>query len=124
MPKTFGSLELGGLVLDNRPMPKYARPAGGEGAEEAISVFGNGVKAAIIRYLRQNPNVTSGSIGSALDLRSATYIPYLGDLEDGGFLIADPPRSSRKKGEWPTYRVNDAVVTALYLRLGQEIGEI
>lgn len=105
-------------------MPKYARPTGGEGAEQAISVFGNGVKAGIIRYLRQHPNVTRKSIASALDLPPTTFIAYLGDLEDEGFLIADPPRSSRKKGEWPSYRVNDAVVTALYLRLGQEIGEI
>ena len=124
MDKPNTSLATGGSLLNNRDMPKYARPAGGEGAEQAISVFGNGVKAGIIRYLRQNPNVTSGSIGTALDLRPATYIPYLGELEDGGFLISDPPRASRKKGEWPTYRVNDATVTALYLRLGQELGEI
>lgn len=105
-------------------MPKYARPTGGEGAEQAISVFGNGVKAAIIRYLRQHPNVTRKSIADALSLPPTTFVAYLGDLEDEGFLIADPPRSSRRKGEWPSYRVNDALVTALYLRLGQEIGEI
>lgn len=37
---------------------------------------------------------------------------------------SDPPRAERVKGNWPVYRVNDAAVTALYLRLGQELGEI
>lgn len=105
-------------------MPRYARPAGGEGAEKALAVFGNGVKAAIIRYLRQNPNVTRKSIAAALDLPPTTFVGYLGDLEEAGVVIADPPRSVRQQGEWPRYRVNDPEVTALYLRLGQEIGEI
>lgn len=105
-------------------MPKYAKPAGGEGAEQAISVFGNYVKAAAIRYLRQHPNVTRKSIADALQLPPTTFVAYLGELEEAGLIVADPPRTERRKGEWPVYRVNDAEVTALYLRLGQELGEI
>lgn len=105
-------------------MPKYARPAGGDRAEPAISVFGNAVKSATIRYLRQHPNVTRGSIAEGLDLPPTTIVAYLGELEEAGLIIADPPRGQRRKGEWPVYRVNDAAVTALYLRLGQELGEI
>ncbi|TXK11203.1 winged helix-turn-helix transcriptional regulator [Microbacterium saccharophilum] len=105
-------------------MPKYAKPVGGEGAEQAISVFGNYVKAAAIRYLRQHPNVTRKSIADALQLPPTTFVAYLGELEEAGLIVADPPRTERRKGEWPVYRVNDAEVTALYLRLGQELGEI
>lgn len=108
----------------NRGMPKYARPAGGEGAEAAIKVFGNFTKSATIRYLRQHPNVTRKSIMDALELPSATLVSYLGELEEMGLILADPPRASRTRGEWPVYRVNDEAVTALYLRLGQELGEI
>lgn len=106
-------------------MPNYARPADSDGAERAIAVFGNRTKTAIIRYLRQNPNAGRTDIASALNLQTSSIVPaYLGELEEEGFLIADPPRTTRKRGERVVYRVNDAVVTELYLWLGQEIGEI
>jgi ArsR family transcriptional regulator len=105
-------------------MPRYARPAGGDGAEQAITVFGNFVKSATIRFLRENPNVTRKSIADGLNLPPTTFVAYLGELEEAGLIIADPPRAQRRKGEWPLYRVNDEEVTALYLRLGQELGEI
>jgi ArsR family transcriptional regulator, arsenate/arsenite/antimonite-responsive transcriptional repressor len=111
-------------LREDQSVPKYARPAGGEGAEAAISVFGNYVKAAAIRYLREHPNVTRKSIAEALELPPTTFVAYLGELEEAGLILADPPRAQRRKGEWPVYRVNDAEVTALYLRLGQELGEI
>lgn len=56
--------------------------------------------------------------------QSLRRLAYLGELEEAGLIVADPPRTERRKGEWPVYRVNDAEVTALYLRLGQELGEI
>lgn len=105
-------------------MPRYVKPVGGERAEEAIGVFGNGVKAGIIRYLRQHPNATRKPISDGLGVPAPTLAEYLRELEEGGLLLADPPRESRVKGEWPVYRVNDEAVTALYLRLGQELGEI
>lgn len=106
-------------------MPNYARPADSDGAERAIAVFGNRTKTAIIRYLRQNPNAGRKDVAKALNLETSSTVPvYLGELEEQGLLLADPPRATRKRGEWPVYRVHDAVVTELYLWLGQEIGEI
>lgn len=106
-------------------MPNYARPADSDGAERAIAILGNRTKTAIIRYLRQHPNAGRTDIAKALNLETTSTVPvYLGELEEEGFLIADPPRATRNRGERPVYRVNDLVVTELYLRLGQEIGEI
>lgn len=105
-------------------MPKYARPIDGEGAEGPLAVLGNMVKAGIIRQLRRTPNVGRKAIADALQVPPTTIVPYLGELEVAGLLFADPPRGARKRGEWVTYRVNDEAVTELYLRLGQEIGEI
>lgn len=105
-------------------MPTPARPTDSEGASEAIAHIGNLVKAGIIRHLRAQPNSGAKSIIAALGLPRSTIAPYLSDLETAGLIDADPPRSERLKGEWVTYRVNDAEVTALFLRLGQEIGEI
>lgn len=105
-------------------MPTPARPADSEGGSEAFAHLGHLVKAAIIRHLRAHPNSGAKSIISALGLGRSTIGPYLSDLEKAGLIDADPPRDARQKGEWVTYRVNDSEVTALYLRLGQEIGEI
>lgn len=106
-------------------MPNYARPADGEGAEQAIATLGNRTKSAIIRYLRQNPNVGRKAIAKGLEMETSSTVPqYLGELEEDGLVLADPPRAIRKRGEWPVYRVNDVRVTELYLRLGQELGEI
>ncbi|WP_194421542.1 helix-turn-helix transcriptional regulator [Microbacterium abyssi] len=105
-------------------MPKYARPVDGEGAEGPLAVLGNMVKAGIIRQVRRTPNVGRKAIADALEVAPTTIVPYLGELEAAGLLLADPPKAVRKRGEWVVYRVNDEAVTELYLRLGQEIGEI
>lgn len=124
MPKSDGSLVLPQRMRDNGLMPKYARPAGGEYGESAVALLGNNVRAGIIRVLRENPGVTSGTICEALHLPPTTVVPYLSDLEDAGLVIAHPPKASRRKGEWVEYRVNDPAVTEVWLRLGQAIGEI
>ena len=111
-------------MVHNQAMPRYVTPIGGERAEGAISVLGNGIKAGIIRYLRQHPNVTKKPISDGLGVPAPTLSEYLRELEEAGLLLADPPRESRTTGEWPVYRVNVGAVTALYLRLGQELGEI
>lgn len=108
----------------NGGMPKYARPADGEGAEGPLAILGNRVMAGIIRQLRRTPNVGRKVVADALQVPPSTLVPYLGELEAAGLLLADPPRGERKRGEWVTYRVNDEAVTEIYLRLGQEIGEI
>ncbi|WES65973.1 helix-turn-helix domain-containing protein [Microbacter sp. GSS18] len=105
-------------------MPKYARPADGEDAENAIAILGNMVKAGIIRYLRTNPGVTRKTIADALQVPPTTVVPYLRELEEAGLLIANPPRTERRRGEWPTYSANNERVADLYLRLGQAIGEL
>lgn len=101
-----------------------ARPSNTEGAIEAVAHLGNLVKAAIIRYLREHPNSGRKDIIEGLGVPPSTIAPYLSELELAKLIIGNPPRTARRRGEWPVYRVNDEEVTALYLRLGQEIGEI
>lgn len=105
-------------------MPIPARPADSEGAAGPVAHLGNLVKAAIIRYLRKNPDSGAKSIIAALGLPKTTIAPYLSELETAGLVRANPPRESRERGAWVVYRVNDPAVTELYIRLGQEIGEI
>ena len=105
-------------------MPRYVTPAEGEGAEDTLALIGNSVKAGIIRHLRTAPGVGRKAIAEALDVPLPTIGPYLAELETAGLLLADPPRAIRKRGEWVVYRVNDEAVTEVYLRLGQELGEI
>lgn len=83
------------------------------------------MKAAILRYLRANPDVTIGPICDALDLGPTTIQPRLTELQAAGLVIADPPMvpGESRKGVWVRYRVNDEAVTDLYLRLGLAIGE-
>lgn len=106
-------------------MPRLARPAGSEDAEDPIALLGNLVKAGILRYLRANPDATAGPIGDALELGPSTILTRLKELEEGGLVIADPPasRDQSRRGVWVKYRVNDEAVTDLYLRLGAAIGE-
>lgn len=117
---------LDGLRADehNGEMPKYARPVDGDGAEGPLAILGNRVMAGVIRQLRKTPNVGRKAVADALQVPHSTLVPYLGELEAAGLLLADPPRGERKRGEWVVYRVNDEAVTEIYLRLGQEIGEI
>ena len=72
-------------------MPRLAQPAGSEDAQDPIGLLGNLVKAAILRYLRSNPDVTVGPICDALDLGPTTVQPRLNELEAAGLVIADPP---------------------------------
>ena len=106
-------------------MPRLAQPAGSEDAQDPIALLGNLVKAAILRYLRANPDVTVGPICDALELGPTTIQPRLNELETAGLVIADPPMTAgeSRKGVWVKYRVNDEAVTDLYLRLGMAIGE-
>lgn len=94
-------------------------------AQAPIALLGNLVKAAILRYLRSNPDVTVGPICDALDLGPTTIQPRLNELEAAGLVIADPPAiaGESRKGVWVKYRANNEAVTDLYLRLGMAIGE-
>lgn len=112
-------------VRQNVGMPRLAQPAGSEDAHDPIALLGNLVKAAILRYLRANPDVTVGPICEALDLGPTTIQPRLNELEAAGLVIADPPMvpGESRKGVWVKYSVNNEAVTDLYLRLGMAIGE-
>lgn len=109
----------------NGIMPRLAQPAGSEDAEEPIALLGNLVKAAILRYVRANPDTTMKPICDALALGPTTIHPRLVELETAGLVIADPPMSEGQSrgGVWVRYRVNNEAVTDLYLRLGMALGE-
>jgi len=106
-------------------MPRVARPTGSESAEEPIALLGSLVKAGLLRYLRENPDVTIGAISDALSLPTTTIRPRLRDLQAAGLVLADPPwtEDESRRGQWIRYRVDNEAVTDLYLRLGMAIGE-
>ena len=112
-------------VRDTWGMPRLAQPAGSEEAQDPIGLLGNLVKAAILRYLRSNPDVTVGPICDALDLGPTTVQPRLNELEAAGLVIADPPMvpGESRKGVWVKYSADNEAITDLYLRLGLAIGE-
>lgn len=105
-------------------MVRYAQTSEGDAIERAIAVLGNRVKTSIIRYLRLNPNSSTKAIVDGIGVQRSSVALRLGELEEEDLVLADPPKSTRQRGEWPVYRVNDLKVTELYLRLGQEIAEI
>ena len=108
----------------DRSVPQYARPNDSDALEQAIAVLGNRVKTAILPRLRLIPNSTTTAIVEATGIQRSSITSRLSELEQEDLIIADPPRSTRQRGEWTVYRVNDARVTELYLRLGQEIAEL
>ncbi|WP_286299373.1 hypothetical protein [Microbacterium suwonense] len=79
-------------------MPKYSRPADGDGAEGPLAILGNRVMAGIIRQLRKTPDVGRKVVADALQVPASTLVPYLGELEAAGLLLAVPPRAERKRG--------------------------
>ena len=47
-------------------MPRYARPANSDYAEDPIKALGNMMQATIIGHLRKRPGQTRGEIADAL----------------------------------------------------------
>ncbi|ODT25951.1 hypothetical protein [Microbacterium sp. SCN 69-37] len=88
-------------------MPRYARPANGEYAEDPINALGNAMQATI----------------EALELNKMTVANGLEKLVDAGLLLADPPRDVAMRGQRVRYTVDDAAVTEMVMRLGQVLGE-
>lgn len=105
-------------------MPKYARPANSDRAEDPIEAFGNRLRAGIIGHLRAHPNQTRAEIAAALEVPSPTVFNALEKLLAAGLLISDPPISEWERGQRVRYQVNQVAVTELYLQLGQALGEI
>lgn len=105
-------------------MPRLAQPAGSDDAQDPVALLGSLVKAGILRFLRENPNRTAGEIADALELGRPNVHARLGELVDGGLVIADRPRGDvSSRGVVMRYHVDNEAVTDLYLRLGLAIGE-
>ncbi len=105
-------------------MPKYARPANSDRAEDPIEAFGNRLRAGIIGHLRAHPNQTRAEIAAALDVPSPTVFNALEKLLAAELLISDPPLSEWERGQRVRYRINQQAVAELYLQLGQALGEV
>ncbi len=105
-------------------MPKYARPANSDRAEDPIEAFGNRLRAGIIGYLRVHPNQTRAEIASALNVPSPTVFNALEKLHDAGLIIADPPLSEWERGQRVRYTIHQQAVSELYMQLGQALGEV
>lgn len=105
-------------------MPKYARPANSDRAEDPIEAFGNRLRAGIIGHLRAHPNQTRAEIAEALVVPSPTVFNALEKLLDAGLIISDPPLSEWERGQRVRYRIHEKAVAELYLQLGQALGEV
>lgn len=105
-------------------MPDPRRPATSQSAEDPIEAFGSRLKAGVLGYLREHPDAGVGEISAALGTTRITVYRGIDELLDAKLLIADPPRDEATRGQRIRYRVDDAAVTEMYLRLGMAIGEI
>lgn len=104
-------------------VPRYARPANSDYAEDPIKAFGNMMQATIIGHLRQNPGLTRAEIAEALELPKMTIANGLEKLLDADLIVADPPRDVAVRGQRVRYVVDDARVTEMVMRLEQVLGE-
>nr|WP_275575833.1 MULTISPECIES: MarR family transcriptional regulator [unclassified Microbacterium] len=104
-------------------MPRYARPANSDYAEDPINALGNIMQATIIGHLRKHPGQTRAEIADALEIPKMTVANGLEKLLDAGLIIADPPRDVAIRGQRVRYIVDDAQVTEMVMRLNQVLGE-
>jgi predicted transcriptional regulator len=105
-------------------VPKYARPANSDRAEDPIEAFGNRLRTGIIGYLREHPNSSRAEISAALGVPSPTVFNALEKMLDAGLLVADPPREQWERGGRVRYSVDGQLISLLYLQLGQALGEV
>lgn len=104
-------------------MPRYARPANSDYAEDPIKALGNMMQATIIGHLRKRPGQTRGEIADALRLPKMTVANGLETLVDIGLIAADPPREVALRGQRVKYTVNESRVSEMVVRLEQVLGE-
>ncbi|KAF2414638.1 hypothetical protein B1729_03390 [Microbacterium sp. B35-04] len=104
-------------------VPRYARPANSDYAEDPINALGNIMQATIIGHLRKHPGQTRAEIADALEIPKMTVANGLEKLLDAGLIIADPPRDVAIRGQRVRYIVDDAQVTEMVMRLNQVLGE-
>jgi ArsR family transcriptional regulator, arsenate/arsenite/antimonite-responsive transcriptional repressor len=105
-------------------MPRYATPTDGDGAQDPLASLGSSVKVASIRYLRDHPESAITTVSEALGIGRTTVFEAIMQLEEAEIVIGVPPRESRRQGTRATFRVNDERVIELYIKLGQELGEL
>jgi len=110
-------------VRETGRVPRYARPANSDYAEDPINALGNVMQATIIGFLRKNPGLTRAEIAEAIELPKMTIANGLEKLLDAGLIIADPPREVAVRGQRIRYTVDDARVTEMVMRLEQVLGE-
>ena len=113
----------GGTVRQTGLVPRYARPANSDYAEDPINALGNVMQATIIGLLRKNPGLTRSEIAEAIELPKMTIANGLEKLLDAGLILADPPRDVAIRGQRVRYTVDDAQVTEMVMRLEQVLGE-
>lgn len=105
-------------------MPRYAIPTDRDGAQDPLASLGSSVKVAAIRYLREHPGSSITAVGEALGIGRTTVFEAITQLEEAEIVIGVPPREMRRQGTRTTFSVNDEQVVELFIRLGQELGEL
>lgn len=105
-------------------MPESSRPSADQSDDGFSRILGVRLHVSIIAYLRSTPNETTAQIAAALGAPRPTVIKAIERLIDLDLLIADPPRDTATRGQWIRYRVNDELVTEMYLALGQAMEEL
>lgn len=103
-------------------MPKFVRPAEGDYAEDPINALGNPLRANIIGYVRRHGPSTRGQIADALEVGYPSVAKALQVLVRTGVLVTDPKNPTQ--GQRVLYTVDDSVVTEMWIKLGQAIGEV
>ena len=92
----------GGAVRQTGLVPRYARPANSDYAEDPINALGNVMQATIIGLLRKNPGLTRSEIAEAIELPKMTIANGLEKLLDADaavlkLLAVDPFRGERPR---------------------------
>jgi len=90
--------------------------------EDPISALGNMLRANIIGYVRKNGPVRRGEIAEALGVGYPAVAKALGVLVSAGALKTTP--ENPRRGQTVLYTVDQEVVSEMWMRLGDAIGEL
>lgn len=103
-------------------MPKYVRSSDSDYVEDPIAALGNMLRANIIGYVRRYGPSRRGEIAAALGVGHPAVAKALRILVDAGVLNTDP--AEPRRGQTVYYTVNQDVVSEMWMRLGDAIGEL
>ncbi|WP_298945268.1 winged helix-turn-helix domain-containing protein [uncultured Microbacterium sp.] len=90
--------------------------------EDPIHALGNMLRANIIGYVRKHGPVRRGQIADALGVGYPAVAKALSVLVQAGVLVTTP--SEPKRGQTVLYTVDQDVVSEMWVRLGDAIGEL